>query len=215
MNGKEFLRNNFDLVFDKVGVFEKVKKNGSVDIRLFCDRAFYSKNIKDSGTMYVAWGDDDEIVRPYEIDSEDLTRDARGNISFENTDGMTVHIREFKEEDGQWASRWKMDMPVKALEYLNSPDLMEGDDMKEYLVAYSKEESSGPVFGVEYYNSKLGSFARANGTWILLSPSDETFIDVPATFIDPDKADEFLKAFDKGGLMIDEVDKKYARQEGE
>jgi hypothetical protein len=101
----------------------------------------------------------------------------------------------------------KIDLPTKALEYLLTPTEQERPNMaQEILVAYSKEESTGLVFGVEYTNTTLGSFLRSNGMWILLSREDETFEDMYATFIDPEKAEEFIEAYDKGGMTVEEAD---------
>jgi hypothetical protein len=155
--------------------------------------------------LCVAFGD--EEATEYPVDIEDTIIDEKtGDITFSVYDGEYI-LRKLTPEDGKWLSRFQIDLPVKALEYLLAPSKEERPNMsQEMLVAYSKEESTGVVFGVEYINTNLGSFVRTNGMWMLLSRDDETFEDMYATFIDPEKADEFLADYDKGGMTVEQAD---------
>lgn len=199
------MEDNFIYLFDKVGVFEKKNSDGDLEFRFVVDKVYRLKDDEFGEYLYIAYGDD-ESPAEYEVNLDEVDVDDKGNVHFKKYDGEYI-IRSFVPSDGNWASKFKTDVPVKALEYTQASQ--EGDEVKmaqEFIAAYSKEVSTGPVFGVEYSNSDLGSFMRVNGVWVSLSQDDESFIDLWATFIDPEKADDFLKAYDKGGMTVEEAD---------
>lgn len=201
------MENNIVYLFQEPRVFEKKNtETNETEFRFIVDRAF---RFTDDPNDYlnIALGDDDG-AREYPVDLDDTNIDKKtGDITFSVFDGDYI-IRKLKPEDGKWVSRLKMDIPVKALEYMLNPDERRTPmaENRELLTAYSRDDKSGPIFGVEYLNSNLGSFIRSNGLWILLSPEDETFDDMYITVIDPEKADKFLEAFDKGGMTVEEAD---------
>lgn len=200
------MEDNFIYLFNKVGVFEKKMPDGTLEFRFVIDKAFRLRDDEFGEYLYIAYGDDDESPSEYDVNLDEVDVDDKGNVHFSKFGGEYT-IRSFVPSDGKWASKFKTDIPVKALEYIQAP--REGDEVKmaqEYIAAYSKEISTGPVFGVEYSNSDLGNFMRVNGMWVSLSQDDESFIDLWATFIDPEKADDFLKAYDKGGMTVEEAD---------
>lgn len=199
------MENNIVYLFEEPRVFEKTNVDTKeVDFRFIVDRAFRFTN-DPNDYLNIALGEED--AREYPVDLDDTNIDSKtGDITFSVFDGNYI-IRKLHPEDGKWLSRFQIDLPQKALEYLLAPSEQERPNMsQEMLVAYSKEESTGLVFGVEYTNTNLGSFVRSNGLWMLLSRDDETFEDMYATFIDPEKAEEFLAAYDKGGMTVETAD---------
>lgn len=202
MSNIVYLFENEFRVFEKTNLETKER-----EFRFIVDRGYrYTDDPNDY--LFLSFGSGDEDgARQYPVDIEDTEIDKEtGDITFSVYDGSYI-IRKLRPEDGKWLSSLKIDLPTKALEYLLTPTEQERPNMaQEILVAYSKEESTGLVFGVEYTNTNLGSFLRSNGLWILLSRDDETFEDMYATFIDPEKADEFIAAYDKGGMTVEEAD---------
>jgi hypothetical protein len=199
------MADNIVFLFQELRVFEKTNtKTKEIEFRFIADSAF---RFADDPNDYLCVAFGDEEATEYPVDIEDTIIDEKtGDITFSVYDGEYI-LRKLTPEDGKWLSRFQIDLPVKALEYLLAPSKEERPNMsQEMLVAYSKEESTGVVFGVEYINTNLGSFVRTNGMWMLLSRDDETFEDMYATFIDPEKADEFLADYDKGGMTVEQAD---------
>lgn len=199
------------VIFDKVGVFEKKPNDPSSDASF---KVIVSKALRDpsdpmEGELIIECGDDDDDVKVYPVDLNEVDTDKDGNLHFEIFDAKYT-IRGLVPEDGKWhrSLKYKIDLPVKVLEYMLNPNLS-GEKMaetQEMLVSYSKNDTSGPVFGVEYSNSALGSFIRSNGAWLMLSPQDETFEGMYVTVIDPEKSEDFLNAYDKGGMTVEQAD---------
>lgn len=85
---------------------------------------------------------------------------------------------------------------------------------EEKLIAWSQSDKEGPLYAVTYENS-YGMFTRKNGTWVLLAGGYANFEDIFMTDIDPEKADDFITAFDKGGMTVPEADKYQVSNEEE
>ena len=77
--------------------------------------------------------------------------------------------------------------------------------MNEELVALSQSDTDGPVYAVTYAND-FGVFSRQNGVWIQLAPTHEEYDGMFGTFIDPEKGDEFIAAYDKGDMTVPEAE---------
>ncbi len=195
-------------LFEEPRVFEKVNVDTKeVEFKFIVDRAFRLTS-DPNDYLYIGAGDDEYAeAREYPVDLDDTNIDKEtGDITFSVYDGEYV-IRQIAPEDGKWLSRLGIDLPQQAVLSLLAPSQNGSPNTsQEMLVAYSREESTGLVFGVEYIKTNLGSFVRNNGIWLLLSRDDETFEDMYATFIDPDKAEEFLTEYDKGGMTVERAD---------
>ena len=166
-------------------------------------------------------GDDNLLVTfteppsaDFPVDSEQTTTDpTTGIINFSVFDGDYT-IRKLEENDGTWVSKYKIPLPIDALEsivetervmnymvYMSSSEASVGEE----LAALSQDDATGPVYAVTYTNA-IGLFQRVNGTWVLLGSDHKDFDGMYETLIDPERAEEFLATFDKGGMTVEDAD---------
>lgn len=187
-----------------VRVFEKKSSNPDDCFKFLVDSVFrYTDDPEDR--LYLGLGTDTSAME-YPADIEDVVTDpSTGTITFSVYDGDYT-IRALQPDDGKWISRLKISLPTKALEYMTSEkeDDSVNPNVEEQLIAYSEGDNSGPIFAVQYING-FGSFVRISGKWMLLSPNDESFDGMHVYDIDPDKSPEFMSAFDKGNLTVEDA----------
>jgi hypothetical protein len=147
----------------------------------------------------------------YPLQREDLTVEqntGRIRFSVNNTNYM---VREFRESDGRYVSEYRTSLPTEALEKLMFSQ-MEGnrvantgtaptmDISPERLAAYAMDDSAY-VLGLVY--SVAGDrWVRIDDDWILMSPDDDTFSDMVVINIDPVKADDFIKLYDRNFVTV-------------
>lgn len=161
-------------------------------------------------------------LSPVTFPTESITADQNtGRLSFISSN-TPYRIRELREDDGEWLSKYKTYLPIEALYALVSPTAP-GDDLTsprtaalsgapETLDAYSMDDSVY-IVGVVYTNSQ-GRWSRIDGDWILLSPTDDSYAGMSVTHIDPDQADTFLDFYDQNYVSITDAE-KYAGPDGE
>jgi hypothetical protein len=199
-------------VFDGIGALVKDAEQEEDSYRMTILGAYRSPNASgDDDVLSVSFTD--PPMRQFPVDIEQTTTEpTTGTISFTVFDGNYT-IRKLQEEDGVWVSKYKIPLPVEALESIVDTEGNSGymaytgkTVQEEELTALSESATDGPVAAVTYINA-LGMFERRNGSWILLAPEHDTFDGLYGTFIDPEKAEEFLATFDKGGMTVPEADK--------
>ena len=78
-------------------------------------------------------------------------------------------------------------------------------DNQEELVALSQDDENGPIYAVTYSND-LGMFQRRNGVWIQLPSDHDEFDGMFGTFIDLERGDDFIAAYDKGSMTVPQAD---------
>ena len=158
----------------------------------------------------------------FPVDSEETTTDpTTGIITFSVFDGNYT-IRKLEENDGTWVSKYKIPLPVDALEsivetervmnymaYMTKPEQPAGEE----LVALSQSDTTGPIYAVSYKNA-IGLFERVNGSWVLLGAGHKEYDGLFETVIDPERADEFLATFDKGGMTVEDADTYQEPEDG-
>lgn len=123
-----------------------------------------------------------------------------GRITFTAGDAQ-YRIRELRETDGLWLSKYKMPLPVEVLEQLTA----EGETVEETLQAYALDDSAY-ILGV-VYTSALGRWSRIEGDWVLLSPTDETFSDMIVLDLDADQSTQFLDLYDRNFVTVTDAEK--------
>jgi hypothetical protein len=133
---------------------------------------------------------------------QDFTRgESPDRLEFDSGDEHYL-IRELREEDGVWVSRYKTALPIEALE-----DLISGDTMTdlplgstEKITAYALDDSSF-VVGLTYANAD-GTYTRADGEWVQSPDDDTTFDGMISMEIDPDKADDYVDLYDRNFVSV-------------
>lgn len=148
--------------------------------------------------------------------SDDVTVDGNtGRLNFTST-GTPFGIRELREDDGSWLSRYKTLLPLPALGNLigrvgDTKDMAIANptDPRETLDAFSTDDSPY-IVGVLYTNS-AGRWSREGGDWVPVSPDDSTFNtdedDLIITPIDPNRADQFLSLFDQNYVSVSDAER--------
>lgn len=154
-------------------------------------------------------------VSPVTFPTSDLTVDqTTGRLRFTSAD-TPYKIRELREDDGSWLSKYKTLLPLPSVGALigsgftgdyqmaaPNDDSSLGD---ETLDAFSTSDSPY-IVGVLYTNA-AGRYAREDGAWVLLAPDDDTFSDddLATIQIDPDRADDFLDAYDQNYISVEDA----------
>lgn len=118
------------------------------------------------------------------------------------SDGKTFNIREPRENDGKWLSKFKVELPVEAIRAF----AVRGENMdpEETLDAFATDDSPY-VVGVVYTNG-VGRWSRVDSDWILLAADDDTFDDMDVITIDPERSDEFLSLYDDNYVSITDAE---------
>lgn len=138
-----------------------------------------------------------------EISPSNITLDPNtGRLEFES-DGDTYNVREPRDNDGVWASKYGTSLPVEALPAFVSQGASDQVDPQESLVAYAPDDGAY-VVGLTYTND-MGTWARNQGDWSLMAPDDDSYDQMQAIEIDPEKADDFLNFYDKNYTTVDDA----------
>ena len=156
---------------------------------------------------------DDGSETPYA--AENVSEEGKtGRIIF-RADNADYRIRELREDDGYWMSKYKTLLPVGALQLLINQKSKDTDmDTSEILSAYANDNSVY-VIGLVYEND-LGRWLRIDGDWSLMDEEDKTFMDSIAIEIDPERADDYIELYDKNYVTVtDTEDYEIASEETE
>jgi hypothetical protein len=121
-------------------------------------------------------------------------------ISFES-DGKTYGIREPRESDSKWLSKYKVTLPIEAIRAF----AIRGEHMNpdETLDAFASEDSPY-VVGVVYTNG-VGRWSRIDGDWVLLAPDDDAFDDMEVFEIDAERGEDFLDLYDSNYVSVSDA----------
>lgn len=155
-------------------------------------------------------------ISPVSFPSTDLTVDQKtGRLTFTSA-ATRYRLRELREDDGEWLSKYKTLLPLPALGALVGPETS-GDQVaspddnmnnpSETIDAFATEDSVY-VVGVVYTNN-AGRWVREGGDWLLLAGSDETFSgdEIIVIPIDPRKADQFLSMYDQNFITVTDAER--------
>ena len=187
------------LIFPSYGVLTEI---GSPDFGIPIQSAY---TVGDTITTVNA----DGTETPY--DAENVSEERKtGRIVFKAND-TEYRIRELREDDGYWMSKYKTLLPISALELLIKPqskdtgmDITTPEDVTESITAYASD-SSVYVLGLIYENT-LGRWLRVDGDWSLMAEDDMTFLDAIVIEIDPDRADEYIDMYDNNYVTITDTE---------
>jgi hypothetical protein len=195
-------------VFAKYGVL--FRKDGTGEPKPVLG-AFFDENQPEADGLFVDFAGDQLGFFP--IEGNGITTDEKtGTISFESYDNEYT-IRELREEDGVWLSDLRVPLSVEILDTLidqlrrNNPMnyLSGGEGLQEESLEARAANDSAYIVGLLYSNDS-GTWARIDGDWALLSPTDETYEDTVVIEIDPDKASEFIKMFDDNYITVTDAE---------
>lgn len=156
---------------------------------------------EEGGTLSLFLPDGSET----EYADADITRNPdTGRLEITTPDG-TYLLRELRETDGLWVSKYKTVLPIEALENL-AKRMRERAEMNadETLYAYAIDDSPY-VVGLGYSDGD-DRYSRVDGDWVELEDdtfSNEGIIAIP---IDPSRADEYIKLFDENYVTVTDTE---------
>lgn len=133
-----------------------------------------------------------------------------GLVTFSTEDGDSYIIRPIDEYDGEWVSKFAIELPAQSLkELLKKSEAVVNvkylENADENLVAMKSPDNDN-IYGVLYVN-KYGAYVRINQTWTGIGPSDEAFSGAVPYNVIPATAQEFIDTYDGGDVTIDKVEK--------
>jgi hypothetical protein len=195
------------VVFGKYGVLVKFGEEG---FARYINEAY----LDSSNLDYLTVTGDFPQAQAYPVDAEDLSIDKNtGTIKFKAFDADYM-IRELREEDGYWLSKYKTPLPVQALEqiirregvvnymaYMDNPVIPEEE--KTYALAYPDSDFIIALV----YDNEIGRYSRIDNDWVLVSPVETAYNDTVAVEIDPDKAEAFVELYDEKQVTIEDAEK--------
>lgn len=134
-----------------------------------------------------------------------------GFTIFKTQDGGEYVVRPIDDLDGEWASEFRIPLPITAIPTLLRPNketetnMPYLEDANEALIAIKSPQTESLV-GVMYLN-KSGAFTRMNGMWTAISPTHTAFDGMTPYNVLPETAQEFIDAFDNGASEFTDVEK--------
>lgn len=144
-------------------------------------------------------------------ETDSITVDpSTARLEFES-DGKTFRVREPRENDGAWLSKYKISLPLDAIRAF----AIRGVSMnpEETLDAYATDDSPY-IVGLVYTNG-VGRWTRVDGDWVLLASDDDTFDDMNVFEIDPERADEFLTLYDDNYVSVTDAEQYESADSGD
>jgi hypothetical protein len=160
-------------------------------------------------------------IKYFDVDVVKLGTESNGAYITFQGDGNLWVIRGLNEEDGEWVSKYKMELPVQAIEALIvgrssqalnkylGVSLPEGTPEFESLTAFFSGTSK-TVTALNYISS-YGNYTRLNFEWARTDISADYYEDLQVAEIEPDKASELLEKYDDldGMFPVREILKDY------
>lgn len=160
---------------------------------------------------------DDKLVVVYNDDSRESFDVKQGSIEpytygvvvFATVDGDYI-IRPIDEYDGEWASKFAMELPTQSIKDLllkseAEVDMKYLENEDERLIAMKSPEDDN-FYGVLYLN-KSGAYVRVNETWVGIGPSDSAFEGAVPYDVIPATAQEFMDLYDGGDVTLENAEK--------
>jgi len=124
-----------------------------------------------------------------------------GTIYFRSR-GTEYVVREVRDNDGLWLSKYGVSLPEDALGALIQIGGQMGSG--EQFTAVSTDDSPY-VVGLLYKNGS-GTYARQDGLWVKLAENDTTYDSMVPIGIEPSKANAFLKLYDKNYVSVSDAE---------
>lgn len=144
------------------------------------------------------------------------------SILFQDQDGTSYLLRELTSEDGEWLSKYKVEIPLvaaqkkvltesgPAVEELLDIKLPQGLPFFESLVFYYEPDMED-VYELTYISS-AGAFKRVDASWKPSDIASEKYDGLAVMELDPVASKEALDKFDEGDSLPVKIASKYTLQ---
>lgn len=162
---------------------------------------------KEDGDIEVEYVDDSRESFPPKQGS--IVSYTYGVVLFSTDEGEEYALRQVSDEDGEWISQLKIQLPVIALHYLllkpeETREMPYLADELEKLIALKSPDSDN-ILSLMYLN-RYGAFVRINENWISISPADSSLDGTIPYTVNADTAQEFVDMYDKEALEYPQVE---------
>lgn len=127
----------------------------------------------------------------------------RSGTMYFRSKGVEYTVRELRDNDGLWLSRYGILLPEEALSALI--EIGGHVDSNEQFMAVATDDS--PYVVAVLYRNGAGTFSRQDGQWIKLAENDNTFESMIPMPVDPSKAKEFLDLYDHNFVSVSDAQK--------
>lgn len=127
----------------------------------------------------------------------------RSGTMYFRSNGVEYTVRELRDNDGLWLSKYGVLLPEEALSAL----IKIGGyvDSNEQFMAVATDDS--PYIVAVLYSNGNGTFSRQDGQWIKLAENDTTFDSMIPMPVDSSKASEFLDLYDRNFVSVSDAQK--------
>lgn len=127
----------------------------------------------------------------------------RSGTMYFRSNGVEYTVRELRDNDGLWLSKYGVLLPEEALTAL----IQIGGyvDSNEQFMAVATEDS--PYIVATLYSNGSGTYSRQDGQWIKLAENDTTFDSMIPMAVDSSKAHEFLDLYDNNFVSVSDAQK--------
>lgn len=127
----------------------------------------------------------------------------RSGTMYFRSKGVDYTVRELRDNDGLWLSKYRILLPEEALSALIA---IGGQvDSNEQFMAVATEDS--PYVVAVLYSNGSGTYSRQDGQWVKLAENDTTFDSMIPMAVDPSKAREFLDLYDDNFVSVSDAQK--------
>jgi hypothetical protein len=176
--------------------------------------AYYDTEPENRG-LYVVLPDAD--VYYFDIDEAKINPQGTSALIRFDSDDTNYLLRPVYNDDGEWMSKYKIELPTELLTQkvsLDAHDAIEkylgvelGDPLEFFEMLYAYYEENFPNIVAVTYISSLGTYTRVGASW---SPADlgaSMYDNWSGVEIDPEKAQEFLNKYDElgGSVSVEEA----------
>lgn len=125
----------------------------------------------------------------------------RSGTMYFRSKGVEYTVRELRDNDGLWLSRYSISLPEDALGALI--EIGGQVDLNEQMVAVATDDSPY-VVGLLYSNAS-GTYARQDGQWVKVAENDHTYDSMVPMALDPKRSDEFVKLYDDNYVSVSDA----------
>jgi hypothetical protein len=192
-------------VFSSVGVFSDESSDNEMT------GAFFDTNPAFQG-LYVVMPSGD--AKYFDIKLTDLVSTSNGDMIGFQAGGASYLLRTFSTDDGSWASKYKIELPVEVLEQKTIFDSKTAfEKLFKITLPSDNVTSFGEDFSVYYgdddkvsaivYSCIAGSYERQGANWVQSNFSDGIYEGDYVAGVNPDNAQDVIDAFYAGGDSLD------------
>ena len=182
---------NERMVFTRPGVL--IDKGGTPEVSALR----WASVTDDQRGLKVKWKDG--AIEEFPLTS--LSQNPYTDTIIFESNGKRYAIRPIRETDGLWLSSLRTSAPVETLE-----NIVKGNKVADESLTAFMLDDSPYVIGL-VYSAPEGQFSRAEGDWVPMAASNESFVadNIYGVEIDPLKADDFVKLFDKNYVSVSDL----------